>query len=65
MSEEVNKHRILAAFYASDGERYRPVMECSCGWSNGFTAVSWEEAGAAFDEHLNPAISAHEAGAGG
>lgn len=53
----MSEHGILSAFYASDGERYRPIMECTCGWSNGLTALSWEEAGAAFDEHLNPPVS--------
>lgn len=50
------QHGIAGAFYASDGERYLPCMECSCGWSTG-RQLDWEEAGAELDIHLKEAAS--------
>lgn len=53
MAEGDDNHGIAAAYYSSDGVRYRPVMECSCGFHTGRDSISWEEAGAVFDEHLS------------
>ena len=55
VKEETLEHGIAGAFYSSDGERYQPVMECTCGFSTG-RQMDWEEAGAMLDEHLQKAI---------
>lgn len=47
----MDEHGIAAAFYSSDGEHYRPVLECLCGYSTG-RQYDWEEAGALLDAHL-------------
>lgn len=45
------EHGIAGAFYSSDGERYLPVMECTCGYSTG-RCSDWAGAGESFDDHL-------------
>lgn len=51
-NEKQEQHGIAAAFYSSDGERYIPVLECLCGFSNGRDVFDWEQAGAELDQHL-------------
>lgn len=53
MSEETQmQHGIASAYYASNGEIFYPFMRCICGFETGREWRSWEEAGAALDEHL-------------
>jgi hypothetical protein len=52
MSEE-KQHGPDTVCYANDGFGYKPLIMCLCGWSSKVGAcVTWEEAGADFDEHL-------------
>jgi len=44
------EHRLMA-YFSSDGERYKPVMDCTCGFDTG-RCDSFAEAGEMVDEHL-------------
>lgn len=41
----------ITAIYSSNGEKYCPVLECSCGFSTG-RCDDWSEAGELFDDHV-------------
>jgi hypothetical protein len=47
-----DEHGIGGAFYTRDASGLVPVLECLCGWSTYPEGTSWEEAGAALDDHL-------------
>jgi hypothetical protein len=49
----VEGHHGVQAYYAGGpGEPYyQPIIDCECGWSSR-RCVSFAEAGAAFDEHM-------------
>ena len=49
------QHGIQDACYYSDGEKYKPVMDCLCGWSTG-RCDYWEDAGRLLDIHLYSVI---------
>ncbi len=50
--EDQQEHGIIAFYSGGPGEPYyRPVLECSCGFSSG-RSDSWEDAGSAVDAHL-------------
>lgn len=42
----------IDAFFSSDGNQYKPVLSCSCGFSSG-RCDTWEQAGAQLDEHID------------
>jgi hypothetical protein len=50
------KHGAGEFGYSSDGNNYRPFIECLCGWS-AVRCDSWEDAGKYFDEHLIEAVT--------
>lgn len=47
----MNIEHDVSAYYSSDGDKYRPVMECSCGFISG-RCSDWEEAGIKMDNHF-------------
>ena len=46
------EHEVTAVYSGGPGEPYyQPEILCSCGFSTG-RELTWAEAGAAYDEHL-------------
>lgn len=48
--KETTDHGIASAYYDHGPAGLLPTLECACGWRA--DGIDWEEAGAAFDEHL-------------
>ncbi|QNI37511.1 hypothetical protein [Edaphobacter albus] len=51
MDAEQVQHGPKEAGYSSDGEKYRPYIDCLCGFSTG-RCINWMDAGEVFDDHL-------------
>ena len=54
-------HGVATATYVSDGEKYRPFIECLCGWQGG-RCGSWAEAGFELDQHIEEALEKEKRG---
>ncbi|MFC6645484.1 hypothetical protein ACFQBQ_07765 [Granulicella cerasi] len=55
-------HGIEHATYYSNGERWVPAMECSCGFSTGMGHECWATVGEDFDAHLAEVMPKAEGG---
>lgn len=63
LPKDAPQHNV-GAIYSSNGEKYMPVLDCSCGFSTG-RCSDWEEAGASLDEHvMEVKLSAADDGGG-
>lgn len=48
--EQATTTHEISAYYSSDGQRFLPVLECSCGYV--VRHKSWEQVGIWMDSHL-------------
>ena len=51
MELDLDQHGPSEAAYSSNGEEYKPYMDCICGWSTG-RCEDWESVGVEFALHV-------------